>query len=344
MDVRLVQVGFMFNKFHRIVRDAASIEKKKVNLTLTGTEIEIDRNVLKIMSDSLVHLVRNAVSHGIETPKDRKAMQKGVEGQVILTASNEKDMVIIKVQDDGAGMDPSLLKKKAIEKGIISKEMAEQMSKEDAYQLIFEPGFSNAREITALSGRGVGMDVVKRATESIGGKIDIKSELGKGSEITLSLPASMAVKGALLFELGSQEFAVPLSYTEAVISLDKSDIQKFNGGLISQYLDQTLSLVFLDDLFDCDDSKKMISKLHRSYDRLSSDTKLEVLLLSFGDKLLGIVVDKLLQQKEIIEKPLFKPLDQIELFSGATILGNGNVCLVLDAAYIMRYLFGQNYK
>ena len=347
MDVRLVQVGFMFNKFHRIIRDVAAIEKKKVNLNLSGTEIEIDRNILKIMSDSLVHLVRNAVSHGIEKPEDRKGKDKPEEGQVTLSATNEKDTVIIKVSDDGNGIDHNVIREKAVEKGLISESFAKQMTKEDAYMLIFEPGFSNAEIITEVSGRGVGMDVVKRATESIGGKISVETEIGAGTVITLALPSSMAVKGALLFEMSNQEYAVPLSYTEAVISLKKKEIHKINSGLMATYLDKTISIVFLKDLYGVNKlgDIKQNGTLHHTFNEIVDENeKLDVLVVSYGDKYLGFVVDKLLQQKEIVEKTLASPLDHIELFSGATILGNGNVCLVLDIASILRELFKEKMK
>jgi len=342
MDVRMIQVGFMFSKFHRIIRDVASIEKKKVNLKLEGTENEIDRNILKIMSDSMVHLVRNSVSHGIELPAERVAKGKPEAGVVTLSSSNEKDTVIIKVTDDGNGIDHKVIVKKAIEKGIISKAFAEQMSYDEALMLIFEPGFSNAEQITEVSGRGVGMDVVKRATESIGGKINVTTKIGKGTTISLSLPSSMAVKGALLFEMANQEYAIPLSYTEAVVSLRKKDIHKINSGLMATYLDRTISIVFLKDLFKLDRLNHIRKKglLHKSFNKIKEeDHKMDVLIVSYNDRYIGFVVDKLLQQKEIVEKTLSKPLDQIELFSGATILGNGNVCMVLDIASILRNLF-----
>ncbi len=345
MDVRLVQIGFMFNKFHRIIRDVASIENKKVNLKLEGTENEIDRNILKIMSDSLVHLVRNSVSHGIELPEERVAKGKPEEGIITLSATNEKDTVIIKVSDDGNGINHDSIVAKAIEKGIISNAFAAQMSKEDVLMLIFEPGFSNAEKITEVSGRGVGMDVVKRATESIGGKISVTTEIGKGTTVSLSLPSSMAVKGALLFEMANQEFAIPLSYTEAVISLKKKDIHKINSGLMAKYLDKTISVVFLKDLFKLDRIHQISENghLHKTFNNIKNkDQKMDVLIVSYNGKYIGFVVDKLLQQKEIVEKTLSKPLDDVELFSGATILGNGNVCMVLDIASILRKLFKEN--
>lgn len=341
MDVRLVQVGFLFNKFHRILRDVAVIENKKVDLVLEGTEIEIDRNILKIMSDSLVHLVRNSVSHGIELPAVRQERGKPETGKVILRARNEKDTVYIDVTDDGNGIDLAVIKRKAVAKGIISEEYAKLISDDEVMMCLFEPGFSNAEKITEVSGRGVGMDVVKRAVESIGGKISIETELGRGSTFTLSLPSSMAVKGALLFELNKQIFAIALTHTEAVISLRKNDIHKISTGLIANYLGKTISIIFLNDLFSVNGTANSYGDgvFHHSYNTISAEQKLDVVIVSYNKHLVGIVVDKLMQQKEIVEKALEKPVQHIPLFSGATILGDGSICLVLDVAGILKNLF-----
>jgi two-component system chemotaxis sensor kinase CheA len=341
MDVRLVQVGFLFNKFHRIIRDVAAIENKQVNLVLEGTENEIDRNILKIMSDSLVHLIRNSVSHGIESAEERIKKGKSEAGKVVLRARNEKDTVIIEVVDDGYGIDAKVIGQKAVEKGIITEDYFKKASDDELIMMIFEPGFSNADQVTEVSGRGVGMDVVKRATESIGGNLSVSTELGFGTTIKLSLPSSMAVKGALLFELNQQEYAVALSYTEAVVSFTKSDIHKVSNGLMASYLGETISIIFLNDLYDIDGLKDLSEKstLHNTFDQTEPSEKLDVLVASYGNRYVGFVVDKLLQQKEIVEKTLAPPIDQLDMISGATILGNGNVCLVLDIANIINTLF-----
>jgi two-component system chemotaxis sensor kinase CheA len=341
MDVRLVQIGFLFNKFHRIVRDVASIESKDVNLVLKGTDIEIDRNILKIMSDSLVHLVRNAVSHGIEDANLRKQREKAAAGTITLNARNEKDNVIIEVCDDGNGIDTEIIRKKIVDKGLLNQEMATSLSKGEVLLYIFEPGFSNADQITEVSGRGVGMDVVKRAAETIGGQIAIETEVGIGSMVRLTLPSSMAVKGALLFMLGQQEFAFALSYTEAVISLYKKDIHKINNGLMAKYLDNTISIIFLEDLLKMSNLNEIANEgvFHNTYHRVFEDTKLDVIVVSHSGRFVGIVVDKLLQQKEIVENTLSRPLDNVKLLTGTTILGNGNVCLVVDVAVIAELLF-----
>lgn len=341
MDVRLVQVGFLFNKFHRVLRDAAIIEEKKVDLVLEGTESEIDRNVLKTMSDSLVHLVRNSVGHGIEPPEVRLKLGKPERGTVTLRARNEKDTVYIEISDDGYGVDVDKIKKKAIEKGLIPKEYAPIISREEVLLCLFEPGFSNAEVVTEISGRGVGLDVVRMAVESIGGKISVETELGKGTTFTLGLPSSMAVKAALLFQLKQQEFAIALAYTEAVISMSKSEIHKINTGLIATYLGKTISIVFLQDLFDLKSMKEIETKgsLYKRFDQIEGNPKLDIVIVSYNNRLVGMVVDKLMQQKEIVEKKLPAPVDNVALFSGVTILGTGRMCLVLDIVSILLHLF-----
>jgi two-component system chemotaxis sensor kinase CheA len=341
MDVRLVQVGFLFNKFHRVLRDAAIIENKKVDLVLEGTESEIDRNVLKTMSDSLVHLVRNSVGHGIEPPEERLKLGKPERGTVTLRARNEKDTVYIEIRDDGYGIDVEKIKKKAVKKGLIPKEYAPIISREEVLLCLFEPGFSNAEVVTEISGRGVGLDVVRMAVESIGGKIAVETELGKGTTFTLGLPSSMAVKAALLFQLKQQEFAIALAYTEAVISMPMAEIHKINTGLIATYLGKTISIVFLEDLFDLKSMKEIESKgsLYKRFDQIEGNPNLDLVIVSYNNRMVGLVVDKLMQQKEIVEKKLPAPVDNVALFSGVTILGTGRMCLVLDIVSILLHLF-----
>ncbi|WPP53118.1 chemotaxis protein CheA [Catalinimonas niigatensis] len=344
MDVRLVQVGFLFNKFHRVVRDAAALEQKQVALKLEGTDTEIDRNILQTISDSLIHLIRNAVAHGIETVEERKQQQKGEEGTITLRAYNESDTVIIEIIDDGKGIDTEKVRHKAISKGLITKETAAQMNEQEAILLIFEPGFSTVENINAISGRGVGMDVVKQALDTIGGMVSVDTAQGVGTTIRLSLPSSMAVKGTLLFELNQTEYAIPLTYTDAVVSLYKKDIHKVGKGLVATHLKKTIAIVFLNDLFKL--TQKSTSQgslnLHQTYDQLHDEAKLDVVVVNYGSKKVGFVVDKLLQQKEIVEKPLAKPVDKVKFVSGITILGNGHVCLVLHVPAIIQEVFQVN--
>ena len=341
MDVRLVQVGFLFNKFHRVVRDAAALENKQVTLTLEGTDTEIDRNILQIISDSLIHLIRNAVAHGIEPPKARKQAQKSPEGTITLRASNENDTVVIEIQDDGKGVAIDKVRQRAVQRGLLTDQQASQLSEEETVLLIFEPGFSTVERVNAISGRGVGMDVVKKALDSIGGKISVQTRTGEGTSIRLVLPSSMAVKGTLLFEANQTEYAIPLAYTEAVVSLYQPDIHKVGRGLVATYLGKTISVVFLKDLFVQPEEiwTHQSGLLHRSVDALLPEEKLEVIVVAYGSRTVGFVVDKLLQQKEIVEKPLTKPVDQVRFISGVTILGNGHVCLVLHVPALINYIF-----
>lgn len=346
MDVRLVQVGFLFNKFHRILRDAAVVENKKVDLVLQGTESEIDRNVLKTISDSLVHLVRNAVSHGIEPPEERLKNGKSERGTVLLRARNEKDTVYIEVADDGYGINVEKIRQKAVEQGLLPAAYARQATREEVLLCLFEPGFSNTEVVTELSGRGVGLDVVRLAVESIGGSINIESTLGIGSTFTLALPSSMAVKSALLFEVEDQEYAIALTYTEAVVTLPKTAVHRVNGRLLARYQERTVSLVFLRDLFGMASMEAIDEPyaLLQRFGTLENTQQLSVILVRYQNRTVGLVVDKLLQQKEIVEKKLLPPIHNIDLFSGATVLGTGNVCLVLDVVQLLAHLFKDKHR
>ncbi|HCW06315.1 MAG TPA: chemotaxis protein CheA [Cytophagales bacterium] len=341
MDVRLVQVGFLFNKFHRVVRDAASSEQKNVTLKLEGTETEIDRNVLQVISDSLIHLIRNCVGHGIEAPEERKKAGKPEAGVITLSARNETDAVLIEISDDGKGLNYDRIKSKAIAKKLITEEDASKLSKDDLSLLIFEPGFSTMDQVTSISGRGVGMDVVKKTLDSIGGTIQLVSHEGQGTVIQLTLPSSMAVKSSLLFELDREVYAIPLAYTESVISLYKSDIHKAGGGLVATHLGKNIAVVFLNDVFDqnIDLLGYQQNILQKSFDKIHMEQKLEIVVCTFNNRTVGFVVDRLLQQKEIVEKPLMRPVDRIKFISGVTILGSGNVCLVLNVPHLLQFIF-----
>lgn len=339
MDVRLVQVGFVFNKFHRVVRDAASLENKNVVLKLEGTETEIDRNVLQVISDSLIHIIRNCVGHGIESPEERVKLGKPADGVITMSATNETDAVLIEISDDGKGLNYDRIKSKAIEKNLISPEEADKLSREELSMLIFEPGFSTMDQVTSIAGRGVGMDVVKKTLDSIGGTIRLASTEGKGTVIHLTLPSSMAVKSSLLFEIGPEVYAIPLAYTESVISLYKTDIHKAGGGLVATHLGKNFAVVFLRDVFDQHERTTYANVLQHSFELIHPEQKLEIVVCHFNNRTVGFVVDKLLQQKEIVEKPLMRPLDRNKFISGVTILGTGNVCLVLNIPHILQFIF-----
>lgn len=346
MNVRMVQMGFLFNKFHRILRDAASTEKKKVELVLKGTEVEIDRNILKIISDSMVHLVRNAVGHGIEAAPERRDSGKPPTATVTLSANLEKDSVVITISDDGKGIDTSKIKEKIVKKKMVTEEVADRLSETEIIRYIFEPGFSSADKVTEISGRGVGMDVVKKAVESIGGQVLVDTELGLGTSIHLVLPSSLALKGALLFEVANQEYAIPLAYIDSVAYLKKDEIHQVGDSLMVDYQEHSLPVIFLKGLLDTADANSIDQmEIGQNYfEKIGSEDQLNVIVTAHSGRLLGLVVDKLQRQKEIIEKKLPKPLDSSRLLSGTTILGSGNVCPVLDVASIMDILFQSSTK
>ncbi len=337
MSVRLVKVNILFGKFHRIVRDVANVEEKAVDLSLEGTEIEIDRNVLNTISESLIHLVRNAISHGIDKPSEREAAGKPPRGLVKLVGRNERDAVVIDVIDDGKGIDPTVLKKKAVEKGLLQPSQAQSISDKEALNLIFESGFSSKDQVTEVAGRGVGMDAVKQAIEGIGGEIRMDTQVGKGSTFSMVLPSSMAVKKALLFEVQGFTYALPLTFIDSVIQMKKEELHRVGQGLIAKHGDHTVSLIFLQDVFD--EQSISVKRMQASLDRLKPKETFYAILLKIDGKWLGLGVDRLIQQQEIIEKPLSSEAQQSKFISGATILGDGSVCLVIDILAIARVLF-----
>jgi len=341
MNVRMVQMGFLFNKFHRVLRDAAASEKKKVELILKGTEVEIDRNILKIISDSMVHLVRNAVGHGIEAADERRDSGKSLTASVTLDAKLEKDNVVITISDDGKGINTAKIREKIVRQKMVTDEVANGLSDNEIIRYIFEPGFSSADKVTDISGRGVGMDVVKKSVESIGGQVLVDTELGLGTSVHLVLPSSLALKGALLFEVSNQEYAIPLTYIDSVTYITKEELHQVGDSLMIDYHEQSIPVIFLDSLLDMSslqaiDQKELgITKLKD----IDPSLQMNVIITSHSGRYLGLVVNKLQRQKEIIEKKMPKPLDASRLLSGTTILGSGNVCPVLDVASVMDILF-----
>lgn len=339
MDARLVQVGFLFNKFHRLVRDTAKSEGKDVELQISGAETEIDRNVLQIISDSLVHLIRNAIGHGLEATEERKKAGKSPKGMLSLKASNESEGVVLEIQDDGRGINIDRVKTKVLEKGLCDENTLKTLSEEEIIHFIFHPGFSTNDQVTNISGRGVGMDVVKKALDTVGGNIQVKTVPGEGTSFRLVLPASMAVKSTLLFEISDTPYAIPLTYTHAVVSVWPKVLTKIGTSYFTVYQEKTIPLIFLDELF-FEQAQCMRERLQQK----EQTEKLPIVVVQYNGKTVGFVVDKLLQQKEIVEKPLKKPVDNLSFISGVTILGNGNVCLVINVPQIIQGIFSAQSK
>ncbi|MBH8556770.1 chemotaxis protein CheA [Hymenobacter negativus] len=331
MDARLVGVGVLLNKFPRVVRDVASAESKEVELTLSGQDVQIDRNILQIITDALLHLVRNAVSHGLETTAQRSAAGKSAVGHLTLSALTERDDVLIQVRDDGRGIDTEAVRRKAVERGLTTASAAANLDEQAVWAFLFEPGFSMASKITDISGRGVGLDVVKLALDSLGGQLRVESQLGVGTTFTLVLPTSIAVKGALLIEVDERPYAIPLMHTDTVLALQPDKISVVGGVLVTHVQGQAVPLIPLRMLLH-DEGDEMLPFA----DKADMTGAQQVLVVNYNNRRLGLLVDRFIRQQNIVIKPLSKPLDTIDLFGGVTLLGSGQVCLVLDVPALTR--------
>ncbi len=328
IQARLVKVGILFQKFHRVVREVALAENKKVKLILEGTDIEIDRNILQVISDSMVHLVRNAVSHGLEDAPERSAKGKRPEGIITLSAYNEKEKVIIAVKDDGRGINEAKIREKLIDRKWFSQTEVSNMPRHEIFQQLFEPGFSSADTITEISGRGVGLDVVKNAVDVVGGKVSILTEEDKGTTFQMHLPVSMMLKPVLFFGIDAQTYGIPLMYVEGVCALAKQEIFTVGTGEIIHYQNQNIPLLDLKKYFELDTDAQALPDI---------DLREEVgLIIADTSRKVCLKIHRLLNQKEIIEKQLPPVIHAIPLFSGATILGTGQVCLILDVINLLR--------
>lgn len=319
MKTRMIKIGKVFNKYPRVVRDLCRETKKDIQLLIYGEDTELDKTLIEEINDPLVHLIRNAVDHGIETPQERVAKGKNPQGTVILAAEHEGNNINITIQDDGKGMDPEVIKRKAIEKGLISKEKANDLNKNEIFNLIFLPGFSTAEKITNISGRGVGMDVVKTNVTKLRGTIQIDSEVGKGTKIVIKLPLTLAIIQGLLVRVKTETVVIPLSSVIEVVRVAPEEIYTINQNEVIRIRNSVLSLLKIEDILyddlDVDDTEKKWQY---------------VVIISAGDRKYGIRVDELIGQKEIVIKSLGSYLGNIEGLAGATIMGDGKVVMILD--------------
>lgn len=336
MDARLVNIGSLFNKFPRIVRDIAVVEDKSVELKIIGQEIKIDRNILQIISDSLLHLIRNAITHGIETREERKLIGKPEISQLKITAYNEKEQVIIEVTDDGKGIDIEKVKSYALSKNIYTEDKMKDMSDREILSLIFELGFTLSTEISELSGRGVGLDVVKTALDSISGKINITSEKNVGTTFSLIMPTSIAVKGALLISVNETSYAIPLIHTNFVQTISPKQLHKVGDSWIVDLKTEILPVLNLRLLFQKDNLNE------EQETAFYLDKPMHYLVIvTHNNRTVGVIVDEIIRQQDIVVKNLQQPVDNSALFSGVTLLGTGEVCLVLDVPSIVRKMIAQ---
>ncbi len=324
MQIRMVPIGGIFNRFPRMVRDLSKELDKEIDLIIEGAETELDRSIIDELADPLMHILRNAIDHGIETPAERVKKGKSKVGNVLLQAYQKGSEIIIEAEDDGAGLDAERLTRKAIEKGIISSEQAEEMDERDKLHLIFHPGFSTNDEVTDISGRGVGMDVVKRVVESLDGQVFIESEKGIGTRFTISLPLTLAITQALMVVINDEVYAIPLGTISETHLISPNDILQVRGQDVMILRDTTIPLV--------EGARKL--NLDVDYGKFKKLEEIPVVIINSGDRQIGLIVDNLLYQQEIVIKSLGDYLVNIKNISGATIVGDGDVALILDVRNI----------
>ncbi|WP_119395011.1 chemotaxis protein CheA [Salinibius halmophilus] len=326
MKTRMQPIKKVFGRFPRVVRDLARNLKKEINLELIGEETDLDKNLVEALSDPLVHLVRNSVDHGIEAPDVRESAGKPRTGKVILSAEQEGDHILLAIKDDGAGMDPEKLRALAVERGLYDRESADRLSETECFNLIFAPGFSTKKEISDVSGRGVGMDVVKTKISQLNGVIDIQSKVGEGTTITVKVPLTLAIMPTLMVMLEDQAFALPLVNVNEIFNLDLSKTNVVDGREVIVVRGKTLPLYHL--------RRWLVKGCEFEEPRDGA----HVVVVSVGTSRVGFVVDQLVGQEEVVIKPLGKMLQGTEGMAGATITGDGRIALIIDVpSMIKRY-------
>ncbi|WRD66037.1 chemotaxis histidine kinase/response regulator CheAY2 [Helicobacter pylori] len=322
MKTRMQPVGKVFNKFPRMVRDLSRELGKSIELIIEGEETELDKSIVEEIGDPLIHIIRNSCDHGIEPLEERRRLNKPETGKVQLSAYNEGNHIVIKISDDGKGLDPVMLKEKAVEKGVISERDAEGMSDREAFNLIFKPGFSTAKVVSNVSGRGVGMDVVKTNIEKLNGIIEIDSEVGVGTTQKLKIPLTLAIIQALLVGVQEEYYAIPLSSVLETVRISQDEIYSVDGKSVLRLRDEVLSLVRLSDIFKVDAI-------------LESNSDVYVVIIGLADQKIGVIVDYLIGQEEVVIKSLGYYLKNTRGIAGATVRGDGKITLIVDVGAMM---------
>jgi two-component system chemotaxis sensor kinase CheA len=322
MKIRMVPVDQLFRRFPRLVRDVAKLCGKDVTLEVSGQETDLDKGLLDALAEPLVHLVRNAVDHGIETPSARSAAGKPGQGTIRLHAFHQGNQVVIEISDDGRGVDAAAVLARAVSRGLATPEQAARMSETDALEFIFEPGFSTAEQISEISGRGIGMDVVKTTLKKLKGSIAIETHPGRGTTFQLRLPLTLAIIRAMLFRVAERLYAIPLESVLEIARARESDIHRVDGHEVLQLRNEVLTLVRLNRVAPAAGGQ--------------GDGRVFVIVIGSGERKFGLVVDKLVGEEELVIKPLDETIVASELVSGASILGDGTVVLILNVGEILR--------
>jgi two-component system chemotaxis sensor kinase CheA len=324
MKTRMVPIAKVFNKLPRLVRDLMKETGKDIELVTFGEDTELDKSIIEELNDPLVHLMRNAGDHGLEDTAGRRAAGKPERGTITVRAEHEGNHIVISVADDGRGMDPEKLKAKAIERGMITEAQAREMSKSEAFNLVFAPGFSTAAKVTNVSGRGVGMDVVRTNIQKLKGIIEIESEMGKGSKIIIKLPLTLAIIQALLVEVDREVFSVPLESVLEVVRIQPKDINTISGREVVRLRNTVLPLARLQSIMGTSNGSE------------HQDDWIYIVVVGLAQQRLGIVVDSLLGQKEVVIKSLGGYLGTVPGIAGSTILGDGRVIMIIDVGELMK--------
>jgi two-component system chemotaxis sensor kinase CheA len=323
MMMRLVPLHSVFQKYPRMIRDLANKVGKKIEMSVVGAEIEIDKSTLEKISDPILHILRNSVDHGLELEKDRVSSGKDPTGKILLKAKNIGTGIQLEISDDGRGLDPEKIIAKAIANGIMTSAQASTITKEEIFNLIFLPGFSTAEKITEISGRGVGMDIVRSSILAAKGKFTINSEAGQGTTIVIELPLSAALSQTLLVELGSDAYAIPVDVIEKTLKIHSSRLKTVMGQSSIVYQDKVMPVTALSNL--------LWGKKTNEKNKLGAGD-LKVLILGHREQRLGVIVDRIIRREEILVKPLPKGLGSHSMLAGASILGNGRTVLVIEAS------------
>ncbi len=324
MKTRMIRIGKVFNRFPRLVRDLSKDMNKEIQLNIIGEETELDKTLIEEINDPLVHLVRNSADHGVETPEEREKKGKPRKGTITLSAEHEGNNIIITIEDDGAGIDPEKIKSIAVKKGIISQERADELSKNEIYNLIFAPGFSTAEKVTNVSGRGVGMDVVKTNVGKLRGIINIESEIGKGTKIIIKLPLTLAIIHGLLVEIAGETIVVPLSSVIEVVRVGRDQIYSVNQTDCIKLRDTVHPLIDIDEV--------LYKKTGKSKEEKESQY---IVIIGVAEKRFGLKVDGLIGQKEVVIKSLGNYLGDIDGIAGSTIMGDGKVIMIADVSELV---------
>jgi len=332
MKTRMQPIKKVFGRFPRVVRDLSRSIKKEIKLEMMGEETDLDKNLVEALADPLVHLVRNAVDHGIEMPDDRVKKGKPREGTVSLSATQEGDHILLSIEDDGAGMDPEVLRRKAVEKGLMDEETAARLDDKECFNLIFMAGFSTKDEISDISGRGVGMDVVKTRISQLNGSLDIDSELGRGSIVSIKVPLTLAILPTLMIALGDYTFALSLANVNEIFELETRKTNVVDGQLMVMVREKAVPLYYLSNWL-----------LKPGEKHTSGDGKGQVIIVSVGSRLIGLVTDSVIGQEEVVIKPLGAMLQNLAEFAGSTITGDGGIALIMDIPSLLKARAGKGY-